>query len=266
MSVLKPISPNEFVELGFSAGPDKLPRSLSGLFIEAIECYRQYHANLISVYLIGTMATGQWIEGTSDVDTVGIVSGPNNAKADAQRRSRLAVLSDNYAQISYVDSRIVHQSELDGLSASSPTQSPMLSIFKVCGVRLWGEQISLPKPTIHDALTMCVGYPQFLFHKYRSGNLIEQFQLHPELLSRSCAKSALRVLFGIAILRGAPLEISWRLMAAAIEQYVPEAESCRNELIAIIAGGEHSPDAALKLADTSIGLFRQLMPDYFARY
>lgn len=255
------LSPHEPVVLGYSVARENLPESLNPLFSDTIDCYRQHHPDLRSVYIIGTMATGEWIAGASDVDTIGIISNASDDSTDAERRKGLLSISSQYPEITFIDSRVVLKDETAPKSDSPTVQSHMLNILKVCGVRLWGESLCLPRATISEAVSIYVQYPETLIRKYRSGNLIEAFRANPNLLVRSCSKAALRALFGVAILRGAPFQISPYRIAEAVQHYVPEVTQIKDIAIALIEDPVAPPEDAMQLADEAIKEFYRLAPD-----
>ena len=97
-----------------------------------------------------------------------------------------------------------------------------------------------------------------LMHKYRSGNLIEPFKKDEQLLVRSCAKAAIRVLSGITLLRGADYHSSPYRTAEAIEVFAPEAVPLACEAIERLDSPTPPAETAMTIADKSVELFRSL--------
>ena len=52
---------------------DEVPSILRPLADATVACYRRHHSDLRSVYVIGSVAVGEWTEGVSDLDVVGVI-------------------------------------------------------------------------------------------------------------------------------------------------------------------------------------------------
>ena len=113
-------------------------------------------------------------------------------------------------------------------------------------------------PTVDDMTYGRTHRVELLMQKYRSGNLIEPFRRDQRLLTRSCAKAAMRVVSGITILRGADYYSSPYETSRLVPLYAPEAEMLTDEAMQMIYNPNETVELSMRTADRAVSLFRRL--------
>lgn len=218
-----------------------VPSTLQPLVDQVVQCYRHHHADLRSVYVIGSVAIDEWTYGVSDIDIVGVVENEFTAQDEAPRREDLLLLDTAWPQVSFINNSTL---SLAALHAEAP--DPMVlgraRIIAVTGLHLWGDNIDFQMymPSVESMAYGRAERAKILMKRYRAGTINEPIRSNPRLFARSCGKAALRVLSGITILRGAVFYASQRQTIVMVEQYVPEALSLATRALAIVDGKKNS--------------------------
>ncbi len=94
--------PSNPLVLGFRV-LDEIPSILRPLADDTVVCYRRHHSDLRSVYVIGSVAVGEWMPGVSDLDVVGVVEGEVHPDNEAARRRELSTLGVSWPQVSFIN-------------------------------------------------------------------------------------------------------------------------------------------------------------------
>jgi predicted nucleotidyltransferase len=249
------------LKLGFEVLKE-VPPILRPLADAIVACYRRHHPDLLAVYVIGSVAVGEWTEGVSDIDVVGVVKGGLNSEAETARRNELLELGRLWPQVSLIDNSIL---SLVALRAKNP--DPMVvgraQIISVTGLHIDGANLDFSDyfPTVEEMAYGRAVRAKILMERYRKGIVNEPFRTNPRLLTRSCAKAALRVLSGITILRGAIFYTSPKQTYEMVVEYVPEAIPLAQRAFAIVNGAECEPPDAMEITEQAIALFYDLYPD-----
>lgn len=252
----------EVLILGYNLGEAKIPPVLIPLLDEAVECYKTWHSNLSSVFVVGSVAVGEWKKGISDLDLVGVTSNAVAEEETQSRRQNLTALGKQWDAITFIDNAVIGKDEIERRD-ELPDVAGHLFKLGTTGVRLWGEDIDFrpylpPKEEVARSRTKRA---ENLMIKYRSGNLIEAFREDPRLLTRSCAKAAMRVLSGTTLLRGADFYASPYQTATAVNLYTPEAIPIKDQAMAVIDNPNILPERAMEIVDKAVELFKTLFPD-----
>ena len=250
--------------LGFEV-LQELPRVLQPLANEVVSSYQQNHPDLRSIFIIGSVAIGEWIEEVSDLDVVGVMDHAFTLEDEAERRQELLILGDTYPQVSFVNNSAL---SLDALNAEDPDLMIVgrARIIAVCGMHLWGDKLNFQKyiPTVETMARERTARAKRLMARYRSGGVInEPFRSDPALLARSCAKAAIRALSGITILRGAAFYASSQMTVEMVQRHAPEAASIGARALDIVDGiVEVTPNVAMEITEEAIELFYELYPHF----
>lgn len=247
--------------LGFQVLKE-VPGILRPLVDDIVACYRPHHSDLRSVFIIGSVAVGEWTEGVSDLDIVGVVDNTFTAEDEAPRRHELLELGKSWPQVLFINNSTL---SLAALHTENPDAMAVgrARIIAVTGLFLWGEALDFQDyfPTV-----AAMGYgratrAKILMGRYRSGIINEPFRSNPQLLARSCAKAAIRVLSGITILRDAIFYASSHQTAAMVTKYAPEAISLAYRALEIVDGAASEPNEAMGIAEQAVELFYSLYPE-----
>lgn len=246
--------------LGFKV-LEEIPSILRPLAADTVACYRRHHSDLRSVYVIGSVAVGEWTEGVSDLDVVGVVERELTTKDEAPRRRELLALGKSWPQVSFINNSTL---SLAVLYAEKPDAMVLgrARIIAVTGLHLWGDRLDFKGyvPTVETMAYGRAARARILMTRYRSGVINEPFRSNPRLLARSSAKAAIRVLSGITILRGAVFYASPQQTVAMVARYAPEAVPLAQRALAIVNGAESKPHESMDIADQTIELFYALYP------
>src|SRR3989338_9673387 len=101
------MSNTEQLRLGFLVENVDIPLVLRPLIDSVVVCYQRHHRDLLSVYVIGSVAIGEWQSGISDIDVIGItVEQPTN-KEDNNRRDELAALDIQWPIVTFIDNALI---------------------------------------------------------------------------------------------------------------------------------------------------------------
>lgn len=244
---------NSPLVLGYEVKESNLSPTLRPLLSEIVEVYKTHHPNLSAVYVLGSVALGNWKPGVSDVDVIGIVDGIADEQSIQARQDTLLRLGNNTNTITFIDNMLLTQDEID---TDIHLQGHAFKLATT-GLCIWGTPVSLSRdlPSIIDVATSRVQRAEALMQKYRSGNIITAFQQNPRLLTRSAAKAAMRVLSSITILRGARFQADPHQVAKDVDIYAPEAKAIKDATMQIVNNPGITPDKAMQLTDKSIALF-----------
>lgn len=249
------------LKLGFQTLKE-VPSFLRPLTNDVVACYRRHHADLRSVFVIGSVAVGEWTEGISDLDVVGVVDNKFTAEDEVSRRRELLELGKSWPQVSFVNNSTL---SLASLYSENPDVMTVgrARIIAVTGLFLWGEEIDFKNyiPTVDVMAYGRAARAKILMERYRSGVINEPFLSNPRLLARSCAKAAIRVLSGITILRGAIFYASPHQTAAMVTKYAPEAIAIAYRALEIVDGAVSEPNEAMGIAEKSVELFYKFYPE-----
>jgi predicted nucleotidyltransferase len=241
---------------------DEVPTILRLLVDDTITCYQRHYSDLRSVYVIGSVAVGEWTEGVSDLDVVGVVEHEVRPEEDAARRRELLELGRLWPQVSFINNSIL---SLSLLHVENPDAMILgrARIIAVTGLHIWGDRIDFREylPSVETMAYGRANRARILMHRYRNGIINEPFRSNPRLLARSSAKAALRVLSGITILRDAVFYTSPEQTAMMVAQYAPEAMQIALRALAIVNGAQSTTDEAMSLAEQAVELFYSLYPD-----
>ncbi|MCR4278898.1 MAG: hypothetical protein NUV81_03275 [bacterium] len=247
--------------LGFQVLKE-VPSVLRPLVDDVVACYRRHHADLRSVFLIGSVAVGEWTEGVSDLDIVGVVDNKFTIEDEAPRRRELLELGKAWPQVSFVNNSAL---SLAALHAENPEAMTLgrARIIAVTGLFLWGEELDFQDylPTVAAMAYGRAARAKILMERYRSGVINEPFRSNPRLLARSCAKAAIRVLSGITILRGAVFYAAPYQTVAMVAKHAPEAIALAYRALAIVDGAVSEPNEAMGIAEQAVELFYSLYPE-----
>lgn len=241
---------------------DEIPFILRPLADAAVASYQRHHSDLRSVYVIGSVAVGEWTEGVSDLDVVGVVKGEVHPESEAARRRELLKLGRSWPQVSFINNSILSLALLH-LEDPDVTVLGRARIIAVTGLHVWGDTLDF-RPYFPSVEVMAYGRARrakILMGRYRNGIINEPFRSNPQLLARSSAKATLRVLSGITILRDAVFYTSPNQTAMTVAQYAPEAMQVALRALAIINGAQSTADEAMSLTEEAIELFYSLYPD-----
>lgn len=128
--------PSKHLTLGFKVLKE-VPDVLRPLADDVVACYRRHHPDLRSVFIIGSVAAGEWTEGVSDLDVVGVVDNRFTAEDEAPRRRELLELGKSWPQVSFINNSTL---SLAALHAESPDAMTVgrARIIAVTGLFLWG--------------------------------------------------------------------------------------------------------------------------------
>ncbi|OHB05777.1 MAG: hypothetical protein A3A26_01630 [Candidatus Zambryskibacteria bacterium RIFCSPLOWO2_01_FULL_47_14] len=247
--------------LGFKV-LDEIPSILRLLADDTVACYRRHHSDLRSVYVIGSVAVGEWTKGVSDLDVVGVVERELTTEDEAPRRRELLELGKSWPQVSFINNSAL---SLAALHTEKPDAMVVgrARIIAVTGLHLWGDNIDF-QDYVPSVETMAYGRAaraKILMKRYRSGIINEPFRSNPRLLARSSAKAAIRVLSGITILRDATFYTSPEQTVMMIATYAPEAMPLARRAFRIVNGAESEPDEAMDITEQAVQLFYDLYPD-----
>ncbi len=248
--------------LGFKV-LEEIPPILRPLADDTVACYRRHHSDLRSVYVIGSVAVGEWMTGVSDLDVVGVVEREVPPDNEAARRRELSTLGASWPQVSFINNSIL---SLAALHVENPDAMVLgrARIITVTGLHLWGDRIDF-RAYVPSVETMAYGRAaraKILMKRYQSGIINEPFRSNPRLLARSSAKAAIRVLSSITILRGATFYTSPEQTVMMVVRYAPEAIPLAQRALAVVNGIESQPDEAMNITDQAIELFYSLYPDH----
>lgn len=262
VETLTPKPPSTPLVLGFTVLRE-IPPAFRLLADDIVACYRRCHRGLRSVYVIGSVATGEWKQGISDIDVVGVTDEGISPDEEAERRSALTELGTHWPIVSFINNSAF---SLSALHTEHPDAMVLgrARIIAVTGLHLWGDAINFQE-YFPSAETMAYGRAaraRILMQRYRSGLANEPFRSEPRLLARSAAKAAIRVLSGITILRGATFYTSSGQTVMAVLTYAPEATALAARALAIVDGADANPGEAIDVADQSVELFYRLFPDH----
>src|SRR3989344_8076023 len=246
--------------LGFKV-LEEIPSILRPLAADTVACYRRHHSDLQSVYVIGSVAVGEWTEGVSDLDVVGVVD-KGSTEAESARRRELLSLGDAWRQVSFINNStlslaVLHTEKPDAMVVGRAR------IIAVTGLHLWGDNIDF-QDYVPSVETMAYGRAaraKILMKRNRAGIINEPFRSNPRLLARSSAKAAIRVLSGITILRDATFYTSPEQTVMMIATYAPEAMPLARRAFRIVNGAESEPDEAMDITEQAVQLFYDLYPD-----
>lgn len=249
------------LKLGFKVLTE-IPSPFRPLADDIVTCYQRHHPDLKAVYLIGSMALGEWAKGASDIDVVGVVENNFTAQDEAQRRNELSELGKSWPQVSFINNSTL---SLAALSTEKPDAMAVgrARIIAVTGIQLWGEKMDFQDyfPSVKEMAYGRAARAKILMGRYRAGIINEPFRSNPRLLARSCAKAVLRVLSGITILRGATFYMSSGQTAAMVAQYAPEAVPLVQRALAVVNGAEAEPSEMMYITEQAVELFYSLYPD-----
>lgn len=241
---------------------DQIPSILRPLADATVASYQRHHSDLRSVYVIGSVAVGEWTEGVSDLDVVGVVGGEVHPENEAARRRELLELGRSWPQVSFINNSIL---SLALLHVENPDAMVLgrARIIAVTGLHVWGDRLDF-RPYFPSVEVMAYGRARrakILMGRYRNGIINEPFRSNPRLLARSSAKAGLRVLSGITILRGATFYTSPEQTAMMVVQYAPEAAQIALQALAVVNGAQSTTDEAMNLAEQAVELFYSLYSD-----
>lgn len=249
------------LELGFNVLKE-IPQVLQPLASDIVACYRRHHTDLRSVFVIGSVAVGEWTENVSDFDVVGVVDREFTYEDEAGRRRELLTLGESWPQVSFINNSTL---SLAALGAKKPDAMVVgrARIIAVTGLHLWGDKLDFQDymPTVEIMAYGRAGRAKILMNRYRAGIINEPFRSNSYLLARSCAKAALRVLSGITILRGAVFYTSPQQTTMMVNKYAPEAALLAQQALAIVNGVKSEPYEAMSIAEQAVELFYDLYPD-----
>jgi predicted nucleotidyltransferase len=240
---------------------DEIPSILRPLADDTVACYRRHHSDLRSVYVIGSVAVGEWTEGVSDLDVVGVVEHEFTPADDAARRGELLKLGKFWPQVSFINNSAL---SLAALHREKPEAMIVgrAPIIAVTGLHVWGDKLDFQYyiPSVEEMARERAARAKILIGRYRSGVINEPFRSNPRLLARSSAKAAIRVLSGITILRGAVFYTSPEKTVVMIAEFAPEATPLARQALSIINGTSSEPCDAMDIAEQAIELFYSLYP------
>ena len=249
------------IKLGFTIGHHNIPRLITPLIDETIECYREYHKDLRSVYVIGSVAVGDFREGISDLDTIGITDTPSGYDTDKRRRQKQTGIGNRHNIISFVDNAVISMQELS-IQPMPHTTYAAATASKIAssGLCVWGERVISNNnlPTVDEMAFGRMQRVEQLMVKYRSGDLIEPFKNDQKLLVRSCAKASMRVVSGITLLRGADYYSSPYETARQVPVFAPEASLLSKLAMKTIDKSDITVELSMSIADEAVNLFRRL--------
>lgn len=245
--------------IGYSLDRVNIPEDLDPLLNEVVDSYAHCHPELTAVYVIGSVALGEYKPGISDIDVMGVTNSPNDEIANRLRQDMLGEVGKNYDYITFIDN---NSATLDNEELRSPTNRGKLSKLALTGVSIWGNSPDLSKyiPDMHDMTYGRTERAAALMQKYRSGDLIQPFRDNPRLLARSCAKAAMRVMSGMTLLRGAAYFSSPYRSAEEVDALVPEAAPLKEAAMHIINRPSNVVQEAMVITDESVRLFYELFP------
>lgn len=192
------------------------------LLTTILTVYQSVHPDLLSLWVCGSVSTGNFVEGTSDVDVVGVAKNSISAEKHAKRGSLLEAIPCESYGVTFIDHTCTDINQLQQ-NQSDPFVARELFKLSTSGVKLWGKDATWTYEM--DAVTTAISRidrAALLLNKYREGNLITAFQRDEKLLVRSCAKATLRVLSSITLLKGAPLQLSYVELRPQIATHAPE--------------------------------------------
>ncbi|MDP3997057.1 MAG: nucleotidyltransferase domain-containing protein [bacterium] len=243
----------------------KVPAVLRPLTDHVVACYRRHHADLQSVFVIGSVAVGEWTEGVSDVDVVGVVDHAFTTEDEDPRRHELTELGKSFPQVSFINNSTL---SLEALQEKNPDAMSIdrARIIAVTGLLVSGQKLDFHDylPTVEAMAYGRAARAKILMGRYRLGIINEPFRSNPKLLARSCAKAAIRVLSGITILRGAIFYASPHKTAAMVTRYAPEAVPLAYRALAIVDGAVSEPNEAMGIAEQAVEMFYELYPEPLA--
>lgn len=258
---MQTISETTPLKLGFIPGDERnVPEQLDAILAHVIASYQKHHPDLRAIYVVGSVVNGEWLSGISDLDVIGITEALPTTDSENNRREELVAFGEQVSQISFIDTTVLSLTKLrtnpDALSLGRAR------IIAVSSLRIWGEVVDFSEhfPTVVEMARQRIVRAEALMRKYRSGDLIEPFRRNEQLLVRSCAKAAMRVLSSIAILRGALFYTSPFQTFETVQQFVPEALEIAQRAMTIVRGEQSTPEDAMSLTDKAIELYRQLCP------
>ncbi len=249
------------LKLGFSLHTH-MPDVFVPLADQVVASYRRHHPDLRAVYAIGSVPVGDWIEGVSDLDVVGVVESEFTAADEVGRRTELLELGHAWPQISFINNSAL---SLAALLRDRP--DPMVlgraRIIAVTGLQLWGEPMSFKayEPSVEVMAFGRASRARILLTRYRAGNVNEPFKSNTKMLARSAAKAAMRVLSGITIMRGATFYPSSDQTEAMVREFAPEAAVLAARALAVVNGADVDLGEALEIGDEAVHLFYSLYPE-----
>ena len=256
------MSVNDRLTINYDVSKEHIPDKIGPLINATVECYAGHHDNLRAVYIIGSVALGEWVEGVSDLDVIGIVDGEVSIEADALRRKHLLEIGEALSLVTFIDNAIISKQAIEN-NRDVPIIEGHIFKLAISGICVWGEETDFRQylESVQRVAHQRTARAEALMNKYRADNLIEEFRRDPRLLTRSCAKAAMRTLSGITLLRGARFHASAFQTASEVDIFAPEAIALKNEAMAIINNPSLvPPKVAMQLADRAIFLFRELFP------
>ena len=249
------------LKIGFNVIKE-VPQVLRPLVFDVIACYRQHHTDLRSVFVIGSVAVGEWTENVSDLDVVGVVNREFTYEDEAGRRCELLTLGESWPQVSFINNSTLSLAALGGEKPDAMVVG-RAQIIAVTGLHLWGDRLDFQDymPTVETMAYGRAARAKILMNRYRAGIINEPFRSNPHLLARSCAKAALRVLSSITILRGAVFYTSPQQTATMVTQYAPEAVLLAQRALAIVNTVESGLGEAMSIVEQAVEIFYDLYPD-----
>lgn len=249
-------------EIGYQLSESNITPELMPIIDETVKSYERHHDNLTSVYIIGSAALGEWRRGISDLDVIGLSRIDISVEEDQARRDDLVRIAGDWDAVTFIDNTAISVLDMEESGRRTPAIDGHLAKLALSGVRVWGDQVDFSEhvPSLQDMTYGRTRRAEALMQKYRSGNLIEPFRNDPRLLTRSCAKAAMRVLSSMAILRGAAYHSSPYRTSEELECFVPEAAEINKRAIEIINDPAVVPEVAMEVTDQAVRLFYRLFP------
>jgi predicted nucleotidyltransferase len=252
------------LKLGYTLEHSNIPRKLNDLIAEVKDVYRECHANLESVYVIGSVVLGEWQQGLSDLDVIGISSDDVEEDDENRRKLMLDEVGKSSVDVSFIDNSIMNKKELEIDKKESKLyiagQASKIALTGVC-VQGLAQNFSEFIPTVPELAFGRTERVELLMKKYRSGNFIKEFKRDHRLITRSCGKAAMRVLSGVTILRGAPYHPSAFRVAENVPKYAPEATLLAKRAHEKIVKPDASYNSAIQLTYEAVELFYDLFED-----
>lgn len=254
--------PSRRLVVGFKV-QDKIPTDLCPLIDEVVACYQRYHPDVRAVYAMGSVVLGEWKEGVSDLDVIGVLNEELSGAEESSRRNELQTIVVRYPQVQYVNSTTL---SLDALY-SRPSDIQILKLARVIaiyGLHIWGETLdfSVYYPSVETLARERAARAEIQMRNFRAGRIKEPtLRNSPRLIARSSAKAAMRVFSSITILRGAVFYEAPQKTFSMIAEFAPEALSLAQRAIAIVNGAEAEPDEAMSITEQAVELFYRLYPD-----
>lgn len=237
---------------------DWLAHELKPIVEEALAVIQETVPTVESVYIVGSVAASHWQPAMSDLDVVVVVANPSVTVTEAALKQALGRVN-TLNLVTFVDCGILVRSNLTG---STPDLAARGHAFKIAmtGVLVWGSAINAQKflPHMAQIAQEQVDRAVALMAKYRRGDIIGPFLRNEQLLARSCAKAAMRVVSAITVLRGASYSAIPHDTVAAAQQFAPEMLQVAEQAMAIILGRMScAPPAAMELVDHAAAAFRR---------